>query len=174
MRSRIALGVLSVVLTGCSYGFADLSPAFLRVDSGPGIDAGPGVDAGSDVDAHAANDPRDALDPEWECNPVSHLGCSAGSSYCLGDIQSNVRIETLLCRGGFGSGSYGTYCADLSFCVAGFLCWTDPAIPSATDGTCGEPCFDSTDCTPGYRCDTASSYRVSFASTTLYRCVPGT
>lgn len=174
MRAVILVAVMIVAvmlgLASCSYGFGDLTPSFARVDAGPGVDGGPipGVDA-----YVPPTGPRDVLDPAWPCNPVSHLGCSEGSTYCLGDIESNVAITDLRCRGGFGSGSYGTYCADLSFCVAGFLCWTDPDVPGATDGTCGEPCFDSTDCTPGYRCDTGSDYRVGFASTTVYRCVPG-
>ena len=158
LRWAILLGVLA--LTGCSYGFGDLTPSFARVDAGPG------------VDAPFASDPRRTLDPAWECNPVSGLGCSEGSTHCMGDVESGFDITELYCRGAFGSGSYGTYCADLSFCVTGFLCWTDPAEPGALDGTCGEPCFDSSDCTPGYFCDTASGYRVRFDDTTLFRCVP--
>ncbi len=158
VRMRAAL-VLVLALGGCSYGFDDLVPSFARFDAGPGVDAPP------------TTDPRTRLDPSWPCNPVSDLGCPAGT-YCLGDLRSDVGVTDLRCRGGFGSGSYGSYCADLSFCVAGFLCWTDPGEPGATDGECGEPCFDTTDCTPGYRCDTSARYRVPFASTTLFRCVP--
>jgi hypothetical protein len=155
---RAWLVIAALALASCSYGFGDLHPYY--------------EDASTPADAPPSSDPRTRLDPSWTCNPVSDLGCSAGSTYCLGDIESNVRVTNLLCRGGFGSGSYGTFCADLSFCVAGFLCWTDPAVPGATDGTCAEPCFDSTDCTPGYRCETESSYRASFAGATLFRCVP--
>ena len=158
---RIAVVLAALVLVSCSYGFGELVPSFARFDGGPGNDGG------------TTTDPREQLDPAWPCNPVSDLGCIEGTTYCLGDVQSSSAITDLRCRGGFGSGSFGSYCADLSFCVAGFLCWTDPAVPGATDGTCAEPCFDTTDCTPGYVCEGDSGYRAPFASTTLRRCVPG-
>lgn len=159
-RQRSLFSALALVVTsGCSYGFGDLEPTYARADGGIGVDA-----------IILPGDPRFAMDPAWPCNPVSNLGCSAGS--CSGDIQSNAAITDLRCRTGSGSGSFDTYCADVSFCASGFLCWTDPNVPSASDGSCAEPCFDSSDCAPGSHCQTTSFYRATYGTATMYRCVP--
>ena len=153
--------LLALALVGCSYGFGDLVPIPTPGRDANGSDGGP-----------TPTDPRAVIDAVGECNPVSNLGCIEGSTYCLGKIESNQTFSRLVCRGSFGSGSYGTFCSDLSFCVPRFLCWVDPADPTGTHGSCEMPCFADADCAPGHTCLVGGSYAIGYAGATMYRCSP--